>query len=114
LNDNLLFLLKRRESTKSNNPFKVLAYTPGVFSLSLLLIANAYAGWYWVKVKNVAPAAGSGDTFVQFIPGKKPDGGNETAFTGAARGIVSNGDTGANKVLAVLLTVIAANANVLV
>ena len=99
---------------KSNNPFKVFAYILGVFSLSLFLIANAQAGWYWVKVKNVAPAAGSGDTFVQVIPGKKPDGSTETAFTGAARGIVSNGDTGANKVLAVLLTAIAANANVLV
>jgi len=65
-------------------------------------------------VKNVAPAAGSGDTFVQLIPGKKPDGSNETAFTGAPRGIVSNGDNGANKILAVLLTAIAANANVLV
>jgi len=94
--------------------FKSLGYMLGIFSLGLLLTANANAGWYWVKVKNVAPASVSGDTFVQFTPGIKPNGLTETAFTGAARGIVSNGDAGANKVLAVLLTAISADANVLI
>jgi len=99
---------------KISNLFKALGYTLSIFSLGLFLTANAHAGWYWVKVKNVAPASVSGDTFVQVLPGKKPNGSNETAFTGAARGIISNSDKGANKVLAVLLTAISANANVLI
>jgi len=99
---------------KFRNTIEALKTAFGIFTLGLLLTTNAHAGWYWVKVKNVAPAAVSGDTFVQFTPGIKPNGLTETAFTGAARGIVSNSDAGANKVLAVLLTAISADANVLI
>ena len=93
---------------------KMLKTTLGILTIGMMLTANAHAGWYWVKVKNVAPASVTGDTFVQVTPGIKPNGSTETAFTGVARGIVSNSDTGANKVLAVLLTAISADANVLI
>ena len=90
---------------KTKNASKLMTVL-SIISLCFIMSSTAQAGWYWAKMKNVAPASGSGDTFVQFTPGKKPDGSNETQFSGVARGIVQNSDTGANKVMAVLLTAI--------
>jgi len=75
--------------------------------LFTLLGSSANAEWYRVKAYQVVPRADTGDVFVQFRPGE-----TETRFTGLARGVLFNSQPGANKIMAVLLTSIALNAEI--
>lgn len=77
--------------------------------LFALLGSAAYADWYRVKVFQVVPRADTGDVFVQILPGA-----TETAFTEKSRGVIFNTEPGANKVMAVLLTSIALDAEITV
>ena len=88
---------------------KFLGYLIGTVTLSLVLATSSFAApaWYKVKVTQIVPRSASGDVFVQFNPGA-----SETRFTQTARGVLLGGDTGTNKVMAVLLTAITLNAEI--
>jgi hypothetical protein len=80
-----------------------------IFAFCTALTSNSFAGWYSVKVVQVVPRADTGDVFVQVSPGA-----NETNFTGVARGIIQGSDSGANKIMAVLLTAVSLDSEVTV
>lgn len=88
---------------------KQLASVLCIFALGMFSAGNSFAAptWYTVKVTQIVPRSASGDVFVQFNPGTV-----ETRFTQTARGVLLGGDTGTNKVMAVLLTAITLNAEI--
>ena len=88
---------------------KQLAAMLCLFALGMVVTTSSFAAptWYTVKVTQIVPRSASGDVFVQFKPGA-----SETRFTQTARGVLLGGDTGTNKVMAVLLTAITLNAEI--
>lgn len=77
--------------------------------LTLVLVSPAYAAWYTVRVYQVVPRTDSGDVFVQLQPGAA-----ETRFTGTVRGILPGAAAGTNKLMAVMLTAVALDAEITV
>ena len=81
--------------------FRALRKFFGVTLLSLLLSTDAYAEFYDVKIKKIAPKAVTGDVIIQFKPGAKENG-----FSEKSRGMLAGDDPGTNRGLGVILTAI--------
>ena len=88
---------------------KYLIKALSILAICTAMTSNSFAGWYSVKVVQVVPRADTGDVFVQISPGA-----GETSFTGVARGIIQGSDSGANKIMAVLLTAVSLGSEVTV
>ena len=86
-----------------------IAKTFGIILLTLALIPNALADTYKIEIKKITPQADSGDVELLFKPGAKEDG-----FSGKAKGVLLGTDLGTNKSLAVILTAVSMEKEVII
>ena len=81
----------------------------GMFLLTLALIPAAYAESYKVIIKRITQESDTGDVVLLFKPGAKEDG-----FSGKAKGVLLGTDLGTNKSLAVILTAVSMEKEVII
>ena len=86
-----------------------IAKTFGIFLLTLALIPNVQADKYRVQIKMVTPQSDTGDVVILFKPGKNEDG-----FSGKAKAMLIGTDLGTNKSLAVILTAVSMEKDVII
>lgn len=89
--------------------YSIFTITIFLVLLNISFATNAFAGTYRVKIIRVSTDAASGDVIIQIKPGK-----NETDFTGKARAMLVGSDPGTDRAMAVLLTAISLNAEMLI
>jgi len=76
--------------------------------LTLALIPGAYADTYKVIIKKITQKSDSGDVVLLFNPGEK------NGFSGKAKGVLLGTDLGTNKSLAVILTAVSMDKEVII
>lgn len=81
----------------------------GTILLSLVLCSGVMADTFRVKVKRVTAEAGNGDIIIQVKPGS-----GETDFTEKSRVMLVGTDPGTDRAMAVLLTAVSLNTEVLI
>jgi hypothetical protein len=81
----------------------------GVFLMAMALSTSAFAEKYRVQILKVTSVSDTGDVIIQFKPGGKEDG-----FDGRARAMLLGTDLGANKSLAIILSAVSLDAEVLI
>jgi len=76
--------------------------------LTLALIPGAYADTYKVIIKKITQKSDSGDVVLLFNPGEK------NGFSSKAKGVLLGTDLGTNKSLAVILTAVSMDKEVII